>query len=144
MNGWRSVIEMTAGIVGAYVSNNPVPASTLPDLIILISSSLASLGKPEQPAPEPLKPHIPIKKTVTEDYLISLEDGKKYKLLKRHLTKRGLTPDEYRAKWGLPSDYPMAAPGYSAFRSDHAKRFGLGRKVVAKKAPAKRGRKKAG
>ena len=134
---------MTAGIVGAYVSNNPVPASTLPDLIIQISSSLASLGKPEQPAPEPLKPHIPIKKTVTNEYLVSLEDGKKYKLLKRHLTTRGLTPDEYRAKWGLAVDYPMAAPGYSAMRSDHAKRLGLGRKPVAKRPVAKPGRPKA-
>ena len=134
---------MTAGVVQAYVSNNPVPASALPDLIIQISSSLASLGKPEQSAPEPLKPHIPIKKTVTDDYLISLEDGKKYKLLKRHLTTRGLTPDEYRAKWGLPSDYPMAAPGYSAMRSDQAKRIGLGRKPVAKKTTTKRGGRKA-
>ena len=137
------LLEMTAEIVGAYVSNNPLPASDLPHLIELISVRLATLGKHQAPEPEPLKPHIPIKKTITGEYLISLEDGKKYKLLKRHLTKRGLTPDEYRAKWGLPNDYPMAAPGYSAMRSDQAKRIGLGRKPVAKKPAAKRGRKKA-
>ena len=145
MAGYQSsddLLEMTAGIVGAYVSNNPVPTSAIPDLIGQVSLSLASLGKTRS-SPEPLKPSIPIKKTVTDDYLISLEDGKKYKLLKRHLTKQGLTPDEYRAKWGLPSDYPMAAPGYSAMRSDQAKRIGLGRKPVAKKPAAKRGRKKA-
>ena len=137
------LLEMTAGIVGAYVSNNPLPTSALPDLISHVSSSLASLGTPKQSSPEPLRPQIPIKKTITNEYLVSLEDGKKYKLLKRHLTKRGLTPDAYRAKWGLPSDYPMAAPGYSAMRSDQAKRLGLGRKPAIKKPVPKRGRPKA-
>ena len=137
------LLEMTTGIVGAYVSNNPIPASDLPNLIERVSISLAALDKPQMAEPEPLKPHIPIRKTIADEYLISLEDGKKYKLLKRHLTTRGLTPDEYRAKWGLPSDYPMAAPGYSAMRSDQAKRIGLGRKPVAKKTTTKRGGRKA-
>ena len=136
------LLEMTAGIVGAYVSNNPVPVSAIPDLIGQVSVSLASLGKTIS-SPEPLKPSIPIKKTVTHEYLVSLEDGNKYKTLKRHLTRRGLTPDEYRAKWGLPSDYPMTAPGYSEHRSELAKKLGLGRKPAAKKPVAKRGRPKA-
>ena len=98
------LLEMTVGIVGAYVSNNPVPTNVIPDLIGQVSRSLASLGKTLVQESESLKPHIPIKKTVTHDYLVSLEDGKKYKTLKRHLTRLGLTPDGYRAKWGLAGD----------------------------------------
>ena len=146
MAGYQSsddLLEMTAGIVGAYVSNNPVPTSVIPDLISQVSTSLSALGKAVVQEAEPLKPHIPIKKTVTREYLVSLEDGNKYKTLKRHLTRRGLTPEEYRAKWGLPSDYPMTAPGYSEHRSELAKKLGLGRKPAAKKPVAKRGRPKA-
>ena len=98
---------------------------------------------PATSKPEPLKPTIPIKKTVTNDYLISLEDGKKYKTLKRHLALQGLTPDAYRQKWNLPDNYPMVAPAYSARRSELAKKLGLGRKPAAKKPVAKRGRPKA-
>ena len=137
------LLEMTVGIVGAYVSNNPVPTNVIPDLIGQVSRSLASLGKTLVQESESLKPHIPIKKTVTHDYLVSLEDGKKYKTLKRHLTRLGLTPDGYRAKWGLAGDYPMTAPSYSARRSEQAKKLGLGRKPAAKKPVAKRGRPNA-
>jgi predicted transcriptional regulator len=131
------LIELTADIVAAYVSNNPVPASDLPGLIDQIHIAISNLRVPSVPLEEPLTPRMPIKKTITPDYLISLEDGKQYKTLKRHLTIHGLTPDEYRAKWGLPRDYPMVAASYSAHRSKMAKSLGLGRKPSAKK-PVKR------
>lgn len=135
-------IELTADIVSAYVSNNPVPAAELPALIAQIHTSIRSLDTPASPVEEVLTPRMPIKKTITPEHLISLEDGKSYKTLKRHLTIRGLTPNEYRAKWGLPADYPMVAPNYSAQRSRLAKRLGLGRKAAEKK-PAKRAPRKA-
>jgi predicted transcriptional regulator len=135
-------IELTADIVAAYVSNNPVPVSALPELIASVAASLNGLVNGAAPAePEPQKPAVPIKKSMTPDYLISLEDGKRFKSLKRHLmTSYGMTPDEYRAKWNLPSDYPMVAPSYSATRSELAKTIGLGRKPAEK--PKGRGRKK--
>ncbi|MBA8909861.1 MULTISPECIES: MucR family transcriptional regulator [Aminobacter] len=138
----NQLIELTADIVAAYVSNNPVPAGELPGLIAQIHSSISNLGGPAAPVEEALKPRMPIKKTITPEYLISLEDGKHYRTLRRHLSIRGLTPDEYRAKWGLPSDYPMVAPSYSAHRSQMAKSLGLGRKPAEKK-PAKRGKTKS-
>lgn len=137
----NQLIELTADIVAAYVSNNPVPAGELPGLIAQIHSSISTLGAPAAPVEVPLTPRTSIKKSVTPDYLISLEDGKQYKTLKRHLTIRGLTPDQYRAKWGLAADYPMVAPSYSAHRSQMAKNFGLGRKP-AEKQPAKRAGRK--
>lgn len=137
----NQLIELTADIVAAYVSNNPVPAGELPGLIAQIHSSISNLGAPLASLEEPLTPKISIKKSVTPDYLISLEDGKRYKTLKRHLTIRGLTPDQYRAKWGLAADYPMVAPSYSAHRSQMARSFGLGRKP-AEKQPAKRAGRK--
>lgn len=142
-----NVIELTADVVSAYVSNNAVPVAELPSLIGKVYEALKSKanGVVEEKV-EPLKPAVPIKKSVTSDYIISLEDAKKFKSLKRHLaTHYGLTPDEYRAKWGLPADYPMVAPNYAAARSALAKASGLGRKRTEpeKPAPAKRSRKKA-
>jgi len=142
-----NLIELTVDVVSAYVSNNPVPAGELPALIGQIYAALKGTvdgAAPEKP--EALNPAVPIRKSVTPDYIISLEDGRKFKSLKRHLSTRyGLTPDEYRAKWGLPADYPMVAPNYAAARSVLAKSMGLGRKVrePEKPAPAKRTRKKA-
>ena len=135
-------LELTAEIVAAYVSNNPVPAADLAGLIGSIHQSLQGLanGASEVDA-EPPKPAVSIKKSVTPDYLICLEDGKRYKSLKRTLkTRYGMTPEEYRAKWGLPADYPMTAPKYSAQRSELAKQLGLGRKP-APKTPARRRQK---
>jgi predicted transcriptional regulator len=124
--------ELTSDIVSAYVSKNSLDVSALPELISLVYGALTGLLTPA-PAPEAEKPVPPvsIKKSVTPDYLISLEDGRQYKSLKRHLSGRGLTPDEYRAKWGLPRQYPMVAPNYAARRSELAKSLGLGRKRVA-------------
>lgn len=138
-------IELAAEIVSAYVSNNPVPAAELPALIASVAASLARLvnGSAVVESVEAQKPAVPIKKSVTPDYIISLEDGKKFKSLKRAIrTRYGMTPDEYRAKWGLPHDYPMVAPNYAAARSEMAKKMGLGRKAAVQ-PPAKRGRKKA-
>lgn len=141
------LIELTADVVSAYVSNNPVPAGELPALISQVNAALKGTAAGTAPEkPELLKPAVPIKKSVTPDYIVSLEDGKKFKSLKRHLsTQYGLTPDEYRAKWGLPADYPMVAPNYAAARSALAKTMGLGRKSKEpeKPVPAKRPRKKA-
>lgn len=141
------LIELTADIVAAYVSNNPVPIAELPVLIAQIHSSVSGLGTPTAPEQATLTPRMPIKKTITTDYIISLEDGKRYQTLKRHLGMMGLTPDEYRAKWSLRSDYPMVAPGYSARRSELAKKFGLGRmpaaKLVAKRAKRTSGKSKS-
>ncbi len=121
-------IELAADIVSAYVSNNSVPAADLPNLINEVYSALMRVGSgvPVAPAEAP-KPAIPVKKSVTNDYIVCLEDGKKFKSLKRHLrTQYGLSPEEYREKWGLPADYPMVAPNYAAARSSLAKQMGLG------------------
>ncbi|ACL62358.1 MucR family transcriptional regulator [Methylobacterium nodulans] len=132
-------IELVSDIVSAYVSNNNVPPAELPALIQGVYQSLGSLGKPAEPEPVKLTPPVPIKKSVTPDHIISLEDGKPYKSLKRHLSGRGLTPEQYREKWGLPRDYPMVAPNYAAQRSELAKSLGLGqsrRKAAAEKRAA--------
>jgi predicted transcriptional regulator len=139
-----TLIELTAVVVAAYVSNNPVPAGDLPALIADVYSALGRARAPAaQPVPE-LKPAVNPKKSVFPDYIINLEDGKRYKSLKRNLaTRHGLTPAEYRVKWGLPPDYPMVAPNYAAVRSALAKSSGLGRKKaepVPAPAPKKRGR----
>jgi len=117
-------------IVAAYVSNNTIAAEELPKLISEVSLTLKSLSNSEQNgALENTKPAVPIKKSLNENYLICLEDGLKFKSMKRHLrTKYGMTPVEYRKKWGLPPDYPMVAPAYSVKRSNLAKTLGLGRK----------------
>jgi predicted transcriptional regulator len=138
-------IELTAEIVSAYVSNNPVPASDIANLIASVHASITSLRKTSEPAVEVQKPAVSVKKSLTDDYLICLEDGQRFKSLKRHLmTHYGLTPDAYREKWNLPRDYPMVAPTYAAARSQLAKNMGLGRKAVeaVAKAPATRGRLK--
>lgn len=135
-------LEQVAEIVSAYVSNNALSAADLPKLIAETHNALRSLSAEEvQPVVEDLNPAVPIKKSVTPDFIICLDDGKKFKSLKRHLSVLGMTPDEYRAKWGLPSNYPMVAPNYSAARSSLAKSAGLGRKPAQATAPAKRTRK---
>ena len=141
------ITSLSADIVSAYVSNNPVPTAELANLIGDVHKSLAALASSgTEPAVEVLVPAAPVKKSVHDDYIICLEDGKKFKSLKRHLgTQHGLTPDEYRRKWNLPADYPMVAPNYSAARSALAKERGLGRKKEETPAPApiKRPRRKA-
>src|SRR3954449_9272424 len=113
--------ELTADLVSAYVSHNALPPSDLPSLIDAVHTTLRQVGsKAEQPTEKP-KPPVPIRKSITPDYLISLEDGKPYRSLTRHLAKRGLTPEAYRAKWGLPPSYPTVAPNYSQRRSELAK-----------------------
>jgi predicted transcriptional regulator len=123
--------RLTADVVAAYVSNNIVPTAQLAELIRSIHSSLSGLGgQPVEPKSEPLKPAVAVRKSITPDYLICLEDGKKLKMLKRHLRSTyNMTPDDYRTKWGLPPDYPMVAPSYARQRSDFAKEIGLGRKA---------------
>jgi predicted transcriptional regulator len=124
------LITLTSQIVSAYVSNISVQASDLPALISSVYQSLKSLGLPqsEPETPTELKPAVPVKKSVTPDYIVCLEDGKKLKMIKRHImSSYGLTPDQYRVKWGLPSDYPMVAPNYAKARSDLALKLGLGR-----------------
>ena len=121
------ILEMTTQIVAAYVSNNALQAEDVPQLIRLVHSSLESVQVKEV-SQEPLKPAVSVRKSIGEDYLICLEDGLKFKSLKRHLrTKYDMTPEEYREKWGLPADYPMVAPGYSKQRSMLAKQMGLGK-----------------
>lgn len=119
------LVALTGQVVAAYVAHNSVPVADLPGLIASVHGALSRLGAAE-PEPVKLEPPVPIRKTVTPDHLISLEDGKPYKSLKRHLTTRGLTPEEYRRKWGLPHDYPMVAATYAAQRSELAKSSGLG------------------
>ncbi|WP_062213090.1 MucR family transcriptional regulator [Aureimonas sp. AU12] len=127
------ILEQTAEIAAAYVSNNHLPREEIAGFIVSIYATLGTLGKQPEPAPtsdEPLVPAVPIRKSVNPDYLICLEDGKRFKSLKRHLlTYYGLTPDAYRRKWGLPADYPMVAASYAAKRSELARSFGLGRKA---------------
>ncbi|RUW76610.1 MucR family transcriptional regulator [Mesorhizobium sp. M4B.F.Ca.ET.049.02.1.2] len=132
-----NLIELTADIVSAYVSKNPIPVASLPELISSVNSSLSKIGQPTEPEKQAQAPAVNPKRSVFPDYIICLEDGKKFKSLKRHLgVHYGLTPDEYREKWGLKSDYPMVAPNYAAARSEMAKAIGLGRKAPAK--PAKK------
>jgi predicted transcriptional regulator len=121
-------IELTAGIVSAYVSNNPVAAGDISALISQVHSALLRVSNGQSEASgEPMKPAIAVKKSITPDYLICLEDGKKFKSLKRHLrTQYNMTPELYREKWGLPADYPMVAPNYAKARSQLAKQMGLG------------------
>ena len=124
----KGYIDLTAGIVSAYLSNNPTPASEIPNLISQVHSALTrvSSGRSEAPA-EPAKPAVSLKKSINPDYLVCLEDGKRFKSLKRHLrTQYGMTPEQYRDKWGLPADYPMVAPNYAVARSQLARKMGLG------------------
>ncbi|HVG51031.1 MAG TPA: MucR family transcriptional regulator [Xanthobacteraceae bacterium] len=126
--GSDDFIELTANIVSAYVSNNPVAAGDLPSLISHVHTALlnVSTGRVAGSA-DASKPAISVKKSVTDEYLVCLEDGKRFKSLKRHLrTRYNMSPDQYREKWGLPSDYPMVAPNYAQARSRLAKEMGLG------------------
>jgi predicted transcriptional regulator len=127
------LIELSADIVSAYVSHNALSAGDLPKLIATVHATLTGLGGVvEQDVVVELKPAVPVKKSITPEYLICLEDGKKFKSLKRHLrTEYDMSPEEYRAKWSLPPDYPMVAPTYSEARSRLAKTIGLGRKPKA-------------
>ena len=127
------ILGLTTEIVSSHVSNNSVPASELPSLIEMVYTQLSALGGAGQEKKEDLVPAVSIKKSVTDDYIYCLEDGKKLKMLKRHLmTSYGMTPEEYRAKWGLKPDYPMVAPNYAAKRQQLAKKIGLGRKPKQK------------
>ena len=137
----EDILRMTAEIVSAYVSHNDLPGSQIQDVIRSVFTTLNSHASGEgAAAQEPPKPVVSIRKSVTPDYIICLEDGKKLKMLKRHLrTSYNLTPEEYRAKWGLAADYPMVAPNYAAQRSAFATKIGLGRK----RAGGKRGGRKA-
>ena len=139
-NDASDLVVFTGEIVSAYVSHNSISTHDLPTLISSVHAALKTLGAtaPVEAALE-LKPAVPIKKSVTADFIICLEDGKKFKSLKRHLmTHFQMTPDDYRTKWGLPDDYPMVAPSYAAVRSTLAKSNGLGRKPAAAAAPASR------
>ncbi|AZO63020.1 MAG: transcriptional regulator [Mesorhizobium sp.] len=128
------LVSLTADIVSAYVAKNALPVSGLPDLIASIHTSLSGIGQGTAAQPEQ-EPAVNPKRSVSPDHIVCLEDGKRFKSLKRHLsTDHGLTPDEYRAKWGLKPDYPMVAPNYAEQRSALAKASGLGRKPVAKPA----------
>ena len=135
----EELLRMTTDVVAAYVSNNTLPTAQLAEVINAVYSSLKSLeGQVAQVPPEPLKPAIPIRKSVTPEFLICLEDGKKLKMLKRHLRSTyNMTPDEYRSKWGLAPDYPMVAPNYAERRSEFAKKIGLGRSAGRQSARAK-------
>src|SRR3954447_12910233 len=128
-SGRSDTLSLASSIVAAYVSRNPVPMAELPNVMKSVHGALRGLvALGESPSATTQKPAVPIKKSITPDYLICLEDGQKLKMLKRYLRSRyKLSPDEYRAKWGLPRDYPMVAPNYSAKRSEFAKRIGLGR-----------------
>lgn len=135
----EELLRMTTDVVAAYVSNNTLPTAQLAEVINAVYSSLKSLeGQVAQVQPEPLKPAISIRKSVTPEFLICLEDGKRLKMLKRHLRSTyNMTPDEYRSKWGLAPDYPMVAPNYAERRSEFAKKIGLGRSAGRQSARAK-------
>lgn len=128
----EGTLSLVTEIVSAYVSNNTLNTDSLPGLIRSVYTALTSLGQPVLETVENVvqKPAISPKKSVTPDYIVCLEDGKKLKMLKRHLAQLGLTPEAYREKWGLPSDYPMIAPNYAKMRSDMAVKLGLGRKAA--------------
>ena len=135
------LLRMTADVVAAYVRNNPLAANDLPGVISTVHASLTDVSRGA--AAPPLQPAVPIRRSVTPGYIVCLEDGKKLKMLKRHLrTSFNLTPDEYRAKWQLGPDYPMVAPNYAKRRSEFAKQIGLGQKAQRKRG-AKRGAKRA-
>ena len=127
-SGETSYIQLTANIVSAYVSNNTVATADIPALISQVYAALFRISSGQVAAPmEPLKPAVPVKRSITPEYIVCLEDGKKFKSLKRHLrTQYDMTPEQYREKWGLAPDYPMVAPNYAEARSRLAKQMGLG------------------
>ena len=124
----EGMLRMTTDVVSAYVGNNATAAAQIPDLIKTVHNSLNALGEARAAEAAP-KPAVPVRRSVTPEYLVCLEDGKKLKMLKRHLrTTYDMSPEEYRQKWGLPADYPMVAPNYAKQRSEFAKKIGLGRR----------------
>lgn len=137
-----ALVELTTEIVSAYVANNPVPVTELPSLIDSVHRTIIGLGGQQQDAEteQPQKPAVNPKKSVFDDYIVCLDDGKKFKSMRRHLMTLGMTPEEYRAKWNLPHDYPMVAPAYAKARSEMAKSMGLGRKAgsTVKQKPRKK------
>jgi len=139
MDDQSDLIEMTAGIVSAYVGNNTVAIADMPALIQQVQRALASIDGPAEPEPAaPREPAVSVKRSIAPDYLICLEDGRRFKSLKRHLrTKYDLSPEDYRAKWGLAKDYPMVAPNYAKARSELAKQMGLGQ---GGRKPARKGK----
>ena len=149
------LLALTVEIVSAYTENNALEMAAVPDLIGSVFAKLSELAAGKQAVPEVLTPAVPIRRSVTEDHIVCLEEGKKLKTLKRHLmVAHGLTPDDYRAKWGLKPDYPMIAPSYATKRQEIAKEIGLGRKppivepapepaIVPTTPPKKRGRSKS-
>ncbi len=144
MEDKAEIIEMTAEIVAAYVENNTISTGDLPALIQSVHRALTSVSAGvEAVEAAPKEPAVPVRRSITPDFLVCLEDGRKFKSLKRHLrTKYNLSPEDYRSKWGLAKDYPMVAPNYAKARSDLAKQMGLGQggRQAAKAPPAKRGR----
>lgn len=146
IDGAEDTLHLTTEIVAAFVSNNAIDGDKIPDLLRNVHAAVVGLSGAAKSEPEePAKPAVPVKKSITPDYLICLEDGKKLKMLKRYLrTQYDMSPDDYRRKWNLPADYPMVAPNYAARRSEFAKQIGLGRIGGAKKAAKKaRARKSA-
>ena len=142
------LLRLSAEIVASYLGHNEVDPDQLGSVISQVFGALNNLSGSAAPVQEVLKPAVPIKKSVTRDYLICLEDGKRLKMLKRYLSSNfNLTPDQYRAKWGLPTSYPMVAPAYTQQRSEFAKRIGLGKINAASKKPGpgqpRRGRRPA-
>ncbi|TIQ04138.1 MucR family transcriptional regulator [Mesorhizobium sp.] len=136
------LLELTAHIVSAYVAKNRLPASGLGELIASVASSIGALNQPPTPPAPPPVPAVNPRRSVTPDYIICLEDGKKFKSLKRHIGVHfGLSPEAYRTKWGLAADYPMVAPNYAASRSELAKSIGLGRKAEAEPEKPEKARK---
>jgi predicted transcriptional regulator len=131
----KGFIDLTAEIVSAYVGNNTTPAAELPALIGQVHAALVRVSEGQAPAaPAPQKPAVSVKKSLTAEYIVCLEDGKKFKSLKRHLrSKYNMTPEQYRDKWNLPADYPMVAPNYAVTRSALAKKMGLGQARSAKR-----------
>ena len=131
--GRGEILALTTEIVSAHLANNSVTQTDVAGFIQSVYTKLSELAQGEEAPSVELTPAVPIKKSVTDDYIVCLEDGKKLKMLKRHLmTSYGMTPEEYRAKWGLKPDYPMVAPNYAAKRQELAKKIGLGRKPRAK------------
>ncbi|WP_194953985.1 MucR family transcriptional regulator [Sphingopyxis solisilvae] len=145
MEDAETLVTLTADIVAAHVSNNSVTISDIPLVIRSVHEALAGLSSKTEPEPEPQQPAVSIRASVKPDYLVCLEDGKKLKMLRRYLqTNFGMTPDEYRAKWNLPKDYPMVAPNYAEKRRELAKQIGLGTKGRGGgRKPGARGRAKA-
>lgn len=145
MEDAEKLVTLTADIVAAHVSNNSVAISDIPLIIRSVHEALAGLSTNAAPVPEPQQPAVSVRSSVKPDYIVCLEDGKKLTMMRRYLmTNFGMTPDEYRAKWNLPKDYPMVAPNYSERRRELAKEIGLGRKGSGGgRKPAARGRVKA-